>query len=98
MLELMLEIIQHFYIQMTTEPDEYSIFPGDIAYYTFKCTRCCQSISLQDSIGEILMHAPLAMLHHWDMIQPKDDIDDNDMNSMPLLFISSESYIRSTFF
>jgi hypothetical protein len=44
------------------------------------------------------MHAPLAMLHHWDMIQPKnwdiiqpkDDIDDNEIDSMPLLFTSSE--------
>jgi hypothetical protein len=42
------------------------------------------------------MHAPLAMLHHWDMIQPNDDVNDNEMNSMPLLFTSYENYIRST--
>ncbi len=33
-LESMLERILHFYIQMVTEPDEYSIFPGDIVLYT----------------------------------------------------------------
>ncbi len=75
---------------MMTEPDEYSIFSRDNAYYTLKRTRC-------GSIEEILMHAPLSMLHHWDLIQPKDDIDDNEMHSMPLLFTSSESYIRSFF-
>ncbi len=90
MLELMLEIMQHFYIQMMTEWDEYSIVPGDIAYYTLKCTRCHQNVSPQGSTGEIWIHAPLAMLHCWDLIQPKDDIDDNELNLMPLLFNSSE--------
>jgi hypothetical protein len=41
------------------------------------------------------MHPPIAMLHHKDWIQPKDDIDDNDMNSMPLLFTTYKSYIQS---
>jgi hypothetical protein len=41
------------------------------------------------------MHAPHSKLHHWDQIQPKDDIDDNEMDSIPILFISSESYIQS---
>jgi hypothetical protein len=36
MLESMLELMQHFFIQMMTEPSGYSIFPGDIAYYTLK--------------------------------------------------------------
>jgi hypothetical protein len=39
MLESTLAIFQHFCNQMTSEPDEYSIFPGDIAYYTLRCTR-----------------------------------------------------------
>jgi hypothetical protein len=34
MLELMLEIMQHFYIQMKTEPSGYSLFLGDMASYT----------------------------------------------------------------
>jgi hypothetical protein len=48
------------------------------------------------------MHAPIAMLHHWDMIQPKDwdmiqtkdDIDDDEIDSMPLLATSSERFIQ----
>ncbi len=42
------------------------------------------------------MHAPLAMSHHRDMIQPNYDMNVNEMNSMPLLFTSYESYIKST--
>jgi hypothetical protein len=80
---------------MTTEPSGYSLFPGDLAYFTLKCTRCGQSISPHGSIGEILMHAPHSILHHWDVIQPKNNIDDDEMDSMPLLFTSSESYIQS---
>ncbi len=95
MLESTLEIIQHFYIQMTTEPDEYSIFPRDIALYTLRCNRCGKYVYPQFSIGEILMHAPLAMSHHWDIIQPNEDMKNvNEMNSMPLLFTSYESYIQ----
>jgi hypothetical protein len=49
------------------------------------------------------MHVPVAMLHHWDMIQTKnwdmiqhkDDIDDNEIDSMPLLVTSSERFIQS---
>jgi hypothetical protein len=41
------------------------------------------------------MYAPHSMLRYWDLIQPKDDIDDNEIDSMPLLFTSSESYIQS---
>jgi hypothetical protein len=45
MLELVLEIMQHFYNQMTTEPSGYSIFPGDMAYYSLKCSKCGQNVS-----------------------------------------------------
>ncbi len=57
---------------MMTEPSGYSIFPGDITCYTLKCFKCGQSVSPHGSIREILMHAPLVTIHHWDMIQPKD--------------------------
>ncbi len=30
------------------------------------------------------MHAPLAMLHHWDMMQLNEDMNVNELNSMPL--------------
>ncbi len=44
------------------------------------------------------MHAPIAMLHHLYMIQPNDDMNVNEMSSMPLLFTSYESNIQSTNF
>jgi hypothetical protein len=88
---------------MTTESSGYSIFPGDITCYTLKCFKCGQSVSPHGSIREILMHAPLVTIHHWDMIQPKDwdmiqskdDIDDNEIDSMPLFVTSSEGYMKS---
>jgi hypothetical protein len=95
MLESTLEIMQHFYVQMTTEPSEYSIFPVDIAYYTLKCTKCDKSISPHGSIRKRLMHAPYSMLHHWDIIQHKDDINDDEIDSMPFLFTSSERCLQS---
>jgi hypothetical protein len=44
------------------------------------------------------MHAPHSMLNHWDMIQPKDDMDDNEMDSMSLCFTSSESLYNQKIF
>ncbi len=40
MLELMLEILQQFYIQLEKEPDEFHLFPGDLSTYTLWCIRC----------------------------------------------------------
>jgi hypothetical protein len=34
------------------------------------------------------------MLHHWDIIQSKDVINDDEIISMPLLFTSSEEYLQ----
>jgi hypothetical protein len=37
MLESMLEILQQYYIQMESEPHEFSIYPGDLSTYTLWC-------------------------------------------------------------
>ncbi len=52
MLESTLEILQQFYIQMETEPDDFHLFPGDLSTYTLRCIRCCQHVTLHSSIGE----------------------------------------------
>jgi hypothetical protein len=39
MLESTLEIIQQFYIQMESEPDDLYIFPGDLSTYTLWCKK-----------------------------------------------------------
>jgi hypothetical protein len=49
------------------------------------------------------MHAPIAMLDHWhmispkdwDMIQPNDDNDDNEIDPVPLLCSSCERFLQS---
>jgi hypothetical protein len=68
MLESMLEILQQFYIQMETKPDDFHFFAGDLSTYTLRCIRCGQHVTLPGSIGETLLHAPIAMLYHCNMI------------------------------
>jgi hypothetical protein len=62
MLESTLEILQEFYIQMESEPDDFAVFPGGLSTYTLRCIRCGQPVTLAGSIGETLLHAPTAML------------------------------------
>jgi hypothetical protein len=103
MLESLLEIMQIYYILMRTEPSGYSLFPGDMVYYFLMCSKCDKSISPHGSIGEILMHTPVIMLDHWhrispkdwDVVQPNDDINDNKIDSMPLIFASYERFLQS---
>jgi hypothetical protein len=68
MLESTLEILQQFYVQMETEPHDFLLFPGDSSLYTLRCMRCRQPASPYGSIGQTLLHAPTAMLYHWNMI------------------------------
>jgi hypothetical protein len=72
-LELMLELLQQFYIQMETEPHDFLLFPGDSSLDTLRCMRCCQPVPLNGSIRQTLLHAPTAMLYHWNMIQFYDE-------------------------
>jgi hypothetical protein len=95
-LESMLEILQQFYIQMESEPHEISICPGDLSTYRLWCIRCGQPVTLADSIGETLFHAPAAMLYHWSMIQYHDDQNDRNSMLMPLLFTSYDNYLQSS--
>jgi hypothetical protein len=71
MLESMLETLQQFYIQMETQPHDFLLFPGDSSLYSLRCMRCCKPAILASSIGETLLHAPTAMLYHWNILQFK---------------------------
>jgi hypothetical protein len=92
----MLEILQQFYIQMETEPDEFAIFPGDLSTYTLRCIRCGQCVTLTGSIGKTLLHAPTAMSYHWNMIQSYDKQNHRELMLMPLLFTSYDNYLGSS--
>jgi hypothetical protein len=96
MLESTLEILQQFYIQMETEPDDFHPFPGDLSTYTLRCIRCGQYVTLAGSIGETLLHAPTAMLYHWNMIPSHDEQNHRESILMPLLFTSYDNYLRSS--
>ena len=58
---------------MQSEPGQCFLFPGDQSIYSLKCICCQRSITATGSIGQTLYHAPIAMLHHWDMIVTEDD-------------------------
>jgi hypothetical protein len=95
MLESMIEILQQFYIQMESEPDNLYLFPGDLSTYTLQCTRCGQHVTLHGSIGETLFHAPTAMLYHWNLIEPHDEQIHRESMLMQLVFTSYENYLQS---
>ena len=93
MLESTLEILQQFYIQVETQSEEFHLFGGDLSTYTLRYKRCGQHVTHHDSIGEILYHAPAAMLYHWNMVEPHDEQIHRDSMLMPLLFTSYENYV-----
>ncbi len=94
MLESMLEILQQFYIQIETEPHDFLLFPGDSSLYTLRCMRCRKPVTLYGSIGETLLHAPTAMLYHWNIIQFPNKQNHRELMLMPLLFTSYEKYLQ----
>ncbi len=96
MLKSTLEILQHFYIQMETQSDEFHLFDGDLSTYTLQCKRYGQHVTLHGSIGDTLFHAPAAMLYHWNMIEPNDEQMHRESMLMPLFLASYENYVRSS--
>jgi hypothetical protein len=95
-MKIMLEILQQFYIQMETDPDDFHLFPGDLSTYTIKSIRCGQCVTHAGSIGETLLHAPTGMLYHWNMIQSHDKQNHRESMLMPLLFTSYDNYLQSS--
>ena len=51
---------------------------------------------VQLEIGEILYHAPAAMLYHWRIIEPHDEQIHRQLMYMPLLFASYDNYVQSS--
>jgi hypothetical protein len=58
---------------MEIEPHDFLLFPGDSSLYTLRCMGYSKCVTVAGSIGEILLHAPTAMLYHWNMIQFHDE-------------------------
>jgi hypothetical protein len=86
MLESTLEILQQFYIQMENEPHELAIFPGDLSTYILRCIRCGQPCTLAGLIGETILHAPNAMLYHWNMVETHEEQIQGRLNVDALTF------------
>ncbi len=93
MLESTLEILQQFYIQVEMQSEEFYLFGGDLSTYMLRCKRCGQHSTHHGSIGEILYHAPAAMLYYWNMIEPHDEQIHREVMLRPLLFASYENYV-----
>jgi hypothetical protein len=81
---------------METQSDDFHLFAGDLSTYTLRCKRCGQRFTLHGSIGEILNHAPAAMLYHWKIIEPHDEHIYRQSMLMPLLFASYDNYVQSS--
>ncbi len=58
--------------------------------------RYCKPVTVASSIGETLLHAPTAMLYHWNMIQFHDEQNHRKSMLTPLLFTSYDSYLQSS--
>jgi hypothetical protein len=95
MLESTLEILHQFYVQMEIERDDFHFFPGDASLYTLRCMRCHKPVTFAGSIGETLLHAPTAMLYHWNMILFHDEQNQKESMLTPLLFTSYDNYLQS---
>ena len=76
---------------METEPHDFLLFPGDSSLCTLRCIKCHFG-----SIEQTLLHAPTAMLYHWNMIQFHDKQNHRESMLMPLLFTSYDNYLRSS--
>ncbi len=81
---------------METEPHDFLLFPGDSSLYTLRCMRCHKTVTLYGSIGETLLHAPTAMLFHWNIIQFHNKQNHRELRLTPLLFTSYENYLQSS--
>ena len=78
---------------METEPHEFAIYPGDLFTYTLRCIRCGQPVTLAGSIRKTLVHAPTAMLYHWNMIESHEEKIHRKLMLMPLFSTSYDNYI-----
>jgi hypothetical protein len=95
-LESTLEILQQFYNAIEKCDKQYRLFLGDQYQYFVKCMRCHKCVlSTTLGIGETLLNAPSAMLHHWNILWTHDADWEVPSTSLPLLFTSTESYEAS---
>ncbi len=58
--------------------------------------RCPKPVTVAGSITETLLHAPTAMLYHWNIVQIHNEQHYRELNLTPLLFTSYENYLRSS--
>jgi hypothetical protein len=68
---------------------------GDCSKYSINCVRCKKRITACGFITETLFHAPIAMLHHLEMIANFEVIDESGLKAMPLIFTGLDSFTRS---
>ncbi len=81
---------------METEPHDFLLFPKDSLLYILRCMRCRKPVTVAGSIGETLLHAPTAMLYHWNIIQFHNKQNHRELNLTPLPFTSYQNYLRSS--
>jgi hypothetical protein len=93
-LELVLELLQQFYLQVKSIAHEYKIFPGDQSKFCLKCLCCGIKITPSESIGKLLFIAPMAICHHLKILSSIPPVNDlqSIFKNMPVLFTAAKKY------
>jgi hypothetical protein len=95
--ELMLELLQQFYIAIKECVDNYKMFPGNQYLLSIKCMRSHNCISSKNQgIAELLLNTPTAILQHFEFLDIHDDNLDVQPMSLPLMYSSDKAYHAST--
>jgi hypothetical protein len=92
-LELMLELLQQFYIAIKECVDNYKIFPCFQYLLSIKCTRCHNCVlSKYQGIAELLLNMPTAILQHFEFLDIHDDNSDLQPMSIPFIYNSDKAH------
>jgi hypothetical protein len=93
-LESTLELLQQFYLQTKSIAQDYKVFPGYQSKFCLRCLCCGKKITPSESIGKILLIAPVAICHHLKILSSVPAVDDSlsIFKNMPVLFTSAKKY------
>jgi hypothetical protein len=91
-LESTLELLQQLYLQTESIAHDYKVFPEDQSKFCLKCVCCGKKIMPSESIGKLLLIAPMAVCHHLKLLLSIPPVNDSlsIFKNMPVLFTSTK--------
>jgi hypothetical protein len=96
-LELTLELLQQFHLQVESVAHDYTVFPGNQSKFSLNCLCWGKKITPTELIGKLLFIAPMAMCHHLKILSSIPPVNDSPLvfKNMPVLFTSTKNYSAS---